>query len=388
MRSCQPGRTIEYSARIHSFHPNPHSMKNRIFPVTLVSVLLGVLPGSADTITLKDGKILEGKIVRTEADAFVIEYNVTKSGSIKDTKRVLKSDVDKIVEVRQDEIAFAELAKMVPTPDLLTAEDYASRIQQVRTFLAKYPTGTKIKEANALLAKLSEEAKAVEGGGRKIGGLMVSGADYRANAYDMDAQMLEAKIRQAEKAGRTIEALRAFALLDTEFQASVSYRAALPSVQKMLQALRGQVANSLATFEDRMAKRATDLAGMGDADRANVQQALDAEAAELESRYQAEKAAGQQWVTPSANHRQSLEDCASLIDSEISRLSTPEAAAKPAADPGKAFRTAMKSIRAGDKTEDVEKAIADAQGAGLPEKYVGMLEEAAKADGIKIGGDS
>lgn len=363
-------------------------MKNRIFPATLVSVLLGVLPGSADTITLKDGKVLEGKIIRTEADAFVIEYNVTKSGSIKDTKRVLKTDVDKIVEVRQDEIAFVELAKLVPTPDLLTSEDYAERIQRVRTFLAKYPTGTRIKEASALLAKLTEEAKVVEGGGRKIGGLMVSGADYRANAYDIDAQTLEAKIRAAEKAGRSIEALRAFTALDTEFQASVSFRAVLPSVQKMLQALRGQVAGSLATFEKRMETRETELGAMGEGERAGVKQALDAKAAELEARYQAEKAAGQQWVTPSADHRASLEDCASLIDSEISRLSTPEIAAKPAADPGKAFRTAMKSIRSGDKPEDVEKAISDAQAAGLPERYVGMLEEAAKSDGIKIGGDS
>lgn len=362
-------------------------MKNHFVPATLISMLCGILAASADTITLKDGKILEGKILRTEADAYVIEYNANKSGSIKDTRRVLKSEVAKIVEVRADEIAFAKLAKLVPTPDLLTAEEYAERIQSVQAFLAKYPTGTKVKEAKALIAKLTEEAKVVDGGGRKVDGLMISGADYRANAYDMDARMLEGRIRQADKAGKAIEALRAFATLDTEFQASASYRAVLPVVINTMKTLRAKVAESLSTYDARMEKQEKDLEGMGGTDQANVKQALKQQADQLEARYQAEKAANQPWVTPSANHRQSLEDCASLIDSELSRLTSAETGTKPA-DPGKAYREAWKAIRAGGEAEEIEKAIADAQAAGLPEKYTKMLEESAKAEGIKIGGDS
>lgn len=363
-------------------------MKNQIFPFAIASLLLSTLPGAADTITLKDGKVLEGKILKKEADAYTIEYKANASGSIKETKRVLRSDIEKITEVRQDEVAFVELEKLMPTPDLLTAEDYAERMQQVRAFLAKYPTGTRIKEAKELLAKLGAEAKVIEAGGRKIGGALVTGAEYRANAYDMDAQVLEAKIRQAEKAGRTIEALRAFTTLDAEFPGSVSQRASIPIVVKMLQTLRGQVTESLNSYDARMEKRTADLEGMSGADRENVKQALEAQAAELEKRYQAEKAAGQQWVTPSSNHRQSLEDCSSLIDSELSRLTDPSASAAPAADPGKAFRTAFKAIKPGEKAEDVEKAIADAQTAGLPEKYVKMLEAAASDEGFKVGSGS
>ena len=62
--------------------------------------------------------------------------------------------------------------------------------------------------------------------------------------------------------------------------------------------------------------------------------------------------------------------------------------AAPAADPGKAFRTAFKAIKPGEKAEDVEKAIADAQTAGLPEKYVKMLEAAATDEGFKVGSGS
>lgn len=363
-------------------------MKNQFLSATLVSLLIAALPAAADTITLKDGTVLEGKVLRTEGDVFVVEYNVTKSGSIKDIKRVPRLQVDKIIEVRQDEIDFAKLAKLVPTPDLLTADDYTDRVQKVKAFLAKYPTGTKVKEANALLKKLSDEAAIVEAGGRKVDGLMISGADYKANAYDMDARMLEAKVRQEAAAGHAILALRAFTQLDEKFQASAGYRQVLPVVVAVLQRLRGQITASLSTYDDRMEKKAAELESLSGTDQANVRRALEQEAAALEARYQAEKAAGQVWVTPSSKHRASLEDCSTQIDSELTRLTGSDVAAKPEGDPGKAYREAWKSIRSHADLEEVEKAIADAQAAGLPEAYLQMLTDAAKAEGIKLGGES
>ena len=363
-------------------------MKIPIVSVSLISTLLAVLPVSADTITLKDGTVLEGKILRTEGDVFVIEYNVTKTGSIKDIKRVPRLKVDKIIEVREDEVAFAKLEKLVPTPDLLTAEDYAERVQEVKAFLAKYPTGTRTKEAKALIQTLTEEAQKVEAGGRKIDGLMVSAADYRANAYDMDARVLETKIRQEAKAGHSIAALRVFTKLDEDFAPSKSYREVLPVVVKVIQSLRVQIAASIATYEARMEKRASELESMSGTEQATVRRMIEQETAALESRYQAEKSAGQIWVTPSSKHLGSLEDCLSQIDSELSRLTDGQTGANPEVDPGKAYRAAWKAIRSNADLEEFEKAMADAQAAGLSETYLEMLTEAAKAEGLKVGGDS
>ncbi|MCF7674206.1 MAG: hypothetical protein K9N23_06210 [Akkermansiaceae bacterium] len=363
-------------------------MKLPIVFASLISMLLAMLPVSADTITLKDGTVLEGKILRTEGDVFVIEYNRTKSGSIKDIKRVPRLQVNKIIEVREDEIAFAKLEKLVPTPDLLTAEDYAERVQAVQAFLAKFPTGTRTKAANALIQTLTDEAQKVEAGGRKIDGLMIPAADYRANAYDMDARVLETKIRQEATARHSIIALRTFAKLDENFAPSKSYREVLPVVVKLLQSLRVQVAASISTYEARMEKQASELESMSGTEQATVKRAIEQRAAALESRYQAEKSAGQAWVTPSSEHLGSLEDCLTQIDSELSRLTDGQTGAKPEVDPGQAYREAWKTIRSQADLEEVEKSMADAQAAGLSETYIEMLTEAAKAEGIKIGGDS
>jgi aspartyl/asparaginyl-tRNA synthetase len=158
-------------------------MKIRFIPCSLLAFVFVAAQAGADTITLKDGKVLEGKILKTEGDNYVIEYQVTKS--IKDVKKVPKADVAKIVEIKLDDKAFEAIAKLVPTPDLLTADEYAERMQAVKAFLTKFPTGTKKKEAEAILKTLTDEAAKVAAGGRKFDGMMVSGTDYRANAYDM-----------------------------------------------------------------------------------------------------------------------------------------------------------------------------------------------------------
>lgn len=358
---------------------HPHiPMKIRFISSSLLAFAFFAAQASADTFTLKDGTVLEGKVLSKEGDVLVIEYQVTKS--IKDVRRVPRAQIAKISEVKLDDKAFEVIAKLVPTPDLLTAEDYQQRIQAVKGFLTKFPQGTKTKEAEAILKKLTAEATQVEAGGRKFDGSMMAASDYRANAYDLDAKVLEMRIRDAVKAAQWLPALRAFAELDKDFQGSVSFRASVPAVLKALQAFRTQVASSLTTFDARMEKQAADLEAMASGDRTSTKAALDEQAAQLETRYQAEKAAQQVWVTPHPSHKQSLEDCSSLAESEIQRLTQP-VESSTTGDPGKAYRTAWKVLRGEPDAEAAEKAISDAQAAGLPEKYIKMLQDAATASG-------
>jgi hypothetical protein len=334
----------------------------------------------ADTFTLKDGTVLEGKIIPPlQADVYVIEYQVTRS--IKDKKTVPKKDVVKIVTEKPDEKAFEAIAKLKDTPDLLTAEDYKQRMQVVKTFITKFPKSTKLKEAEDILKKLTAESADVEAGGRKVQGMMIKAAEYRANCFDLDARVLDSKIRNAAKNSQWLTALRAFAELDKDFQTAVCYREVLPTVVKALQAFRTQVSASLSTYDARMEKQAADLEKMAQGDRENTKSALAEEAAELEKRYQLEKSSQQAWVTPHANHKQSLEDDSSLAESELQRL----AAGPPpaAADGGKVFRNAWKVLHSDADAEAMEKALSEAQAAALPERYLKILQDEAKASGVK-----
>ena len=69
----------------------------------------------ADTITLKDGTKLEGKILEENPSTIKIEYNVTKS--IKDIKSISRSEIKEITKVSEDEIAFDSIKSLLPTDD-------------------------------------------------------------------------------------------------------------------------------------------------------------------------------------------------------------------------------------------------------------------------------
>ena len=94
----------------------------------------------------------------------------------------------------------------------------------------------------------------------------------------------------------------------------------------------------------------------------------------------------QVWVTPNAAHKQSLEDNTSFADSELQRLKEVLKEQGPAKDGGKVFRNAWKIIHSDADAETVEKALAEAEAASLPERYLKMLQAEAKAAGAKPSG--
>jgi len=328
--------------------------------------------------TLKDKTVLKGEVIRIDGNSYVIEYQLTPA--IKDLKTVPKANIVKIVTDQPDAKAYALIAKLTPTPDFLTSEEYHQRLSAVQAFLAKFPKGSMVKEANEILQTLREESAEVADGGRKVGGLMIKAAEYRANAFDLDARMVEAKIRNAAKNTQWLAALRAFVELDKDYQNAVCYREVMPVVVSVLQAMRSQINSSLKTFDARMDQRAADLEAMSPADREATQRALDGERAKLDKLYQLEKSRGQSWVTFHPDHKQSLDDDLSLAESELQRL---HSALPAAADSGRIFRQAWKVIHSEAKAEEIETALAAAEAAALPERYLKALQAAAKASASK-----
>ncbi|MEI7956152.1 MAG: PTPDL family protein [Verrucomicrobiota bacterium] len=331
--------------------------------------------------TLKDKTVLIGEVIRIDGDSYVIEYH--RKPGIGEQRIVPKADIVKMVTDKPDAKAYEAIAKLTPTPDFLTADDYQQRIQAVKAFLLKFPKGSKVKEATEILKTLSDESAEVAAGGRKVDGLIIKAAEYRANAFDMDARILEGKIRKAAKNGQWLTALRAFAELDKEYQSAACYREVLPVVVNALQSLRGQVDASLKTFDARMDKRKAEIDALPPGERQNTQKAIDEDTAKLEKLYQREKAASQLWVTPNADFKQSLDDNLSLATSELQRLSTPPPAA--AADGGKIFRHAWKVLHSEADAEEMTKELAVVEAAALPARYLKSLQDAAKASGLMPG---
>jgi hypothetical protein len=345
-------------------------------PAVIALCLLGVsLPCLADTFKMKDGTTLEGVILSTSPDSYVVQVQVTKS--IKDERTIAKADIEKIIREEPDAKAFEPLAKLVPTPDMLTAEEYATQISNLEKFIKAHPTGASSRNAKAMLETLKSESAQVSAGGIKFNGQMISPADYQANAYDLDARIQEAKIRRFIAAGQFLSALRSFVTFDRDYRNTASYEALLAPMKQVIEHQVSEAKQSLATLDARTKEQMVGLQRMALADRKATEDAIASERAELEALYKSEKDAKQSWPTTSPFHKVSLEDTVKFGQAELIRLG----AVKPVlgVDAGKSYREAWMAVRNGgaDKAAATA-ALASAKAAGVPPRYLAPLEATAK----------
>lgn len=332
------------------------------------------LPSPADTFNLKDGTSLEGVILSDAGDAYVVDVQVTKS--IKDERKILKTDVAKIIRDEPDLKAFEPISKLVPTPDLLTADAYSRNIATVEKFLNTYPTSGKSRAAKAILETLKSESAQIDAGGIKLIGKIIAPAEYQANAYDLDARVQEAKIRGFIAANQFLHALRVFVDFDRDYRNTLSYGALLTIMKQVIQTQVEEAKQSLATLDARTKERTVGIQRMPLEDRKITEEAIKSEDAELEGFYKAEKNAKQSWPTTSPFHKASLEDTVKFGQAELIRLNSVKTTL--GVDSGKSYREAWTAIHSGSNAAAVTAALASAKAAGVATRYLAPLEAAAK----------
>jgi hypothetical protein len=330
-------------------------------------------PSFADTIHLKDGTKLDGTIVREDGDSYVVSVNVTRS--IRDERTIAKADVARIERAKLDLIAFEEIEKLTPVPDLTLESDYKKRIAAVEKFLEEHRGSSKSREARAILATLKEEAAQIQQGGIKIGGKVVPPAEYRANAYDLDARIQENQIRALIKQGRFLEGLRAFEKFDAEFRHTKSFSDLMPLISQVITSYSSSVEELLASYDKRVSDRELGLERMTAADRIVTANAIREENESLEMRFKAEKEAKINWVSVHPFCKPALEDTVSFAKQELNRLSG--LASTTIHDGGKVYREALTAIQNAEDTAAITAAISNARTAMVAPKYIAILEAAA-----------
>jgi hypothetical protein len=343
---------------------------NPIATAALLTIL--VLPLSADTFILKDGTKLEGRILKEDAESYVIEVQVTKS--IKDEKTLAKADVTKVEREKPDLKAFESIATLVPAPDMLTADQYAARIRAVEKFLSDHRGSEKTKNARDMLATLKREANEILAGGIKVNGQVISPAEYRANALEIDARGQEKKIRDLIGGGHFLDALRAFASFDTEFKGTLPHSALLPLISQTIGRYTAEVQQQLAGYDKLVKDREAGLSRMQVVDRRNAEAAIKEELAAAEKQFKAEKDARLGWYTIQPFFKPSMQETLNFAKLELNRLNA--AIGKQTGDSGKAYREALQKLSGADaKTRTT--ILSDARSAGVPAKYLAKLEAAA-----------
>ena len=353
-------------------------MKFRFASALVLSGLL-TLPVFADTFVMKDDSKLTGTILREDATSYVIEVHFAKG--IKDERVIAKADVTSIIREKPDVAAYAAIADLLPCPNGLSTAQYAQRIRMVEKFLSDNRGSSKAKDAKDMLATLKAELNEILAGAVKLDGKIILPADYRANACEIDARIGASNIKRLAEDARYLDALREFKQFESDFRDTSIYDELVPLIKRVITAYTGGVAQSLATFDERVKEREDGLERMPLSSRNATASAIAAEDAALANRFQTEKDAKIGWVTPHHFCKPSLVETLSFGKTELARLNTAQKV--PGLDAGKSYREALELITGSGNQTEVTAAISAAKVAGVPLRYMEILQTRAKAKGLK-----
>lgn len=350
---------------------NPSLTMKARFPIIPLLILLAGA-ASAEKFVMKDGTVFEGRILREDAASYFVEVQVTKS--IKDERTLAKAEVVRVEREQPDLKAFEEIAGLYPVPDEAGAAEYDRRIKSVERFVKFHRASPKAGEAKTMLEKLKSEANEVLAGGIRLGGRVVPAAEYRANAYEFDARVKEAAIRNFAKQGDYLSALRAYGEFSTDFRNTTVHAGLQPFVARLMTEYLAEIQEQVAGYDARLKERQVGLDRMDPGSRAATQAAIAEETAAMEARLKKEKDARVGWVTTDPMFKPSLDETLTFGRQELTRV---KAAAAPAADAGKLYRDALAlALGKGDKTA-IAAAISAAKAALVPQRYIEKLEVAA-----------
>ncbi len=328
----------------------------------------------ADSLTLKDGSVLEGSVLSETEEAYIVEIQVTKS--IKDERTIPKSEVAKVTREQPDHKAFEAISKLGSAPDFSTNEEYTARIAAFEKFIAAFPESLKVYDAKKAIETLKSEATQIEAGGTKYNGLIISKEDYLANAYELDSLAMAEKIRASIAKNDVKSALRSFAEFDRDFAASDAHASLVPTITSLMKAYLAELTQHRNTLESRIKEREVGLDQMALADRKITEAAVMEEDAAFERLYQSEKAAKIGWLTTSPFHLASLNEVSQLATKEIARLSVRPTIASAGGD--RAYREAYAVIHSSAEVPAKEAALAAAKAAGISARYLAPLEAIVK----------
>lgn len=343
--------------------------------ILLTPLLAGLfsLPVFADTIHLTNGQKLEGKVLEEGADYYQLEVQVTKS--IKDLRRVAKSEVSRIDKVQDDVKEFQSIATLIPTPDLLDRDAYAQRMAKVDEFIGKYPKSPHIAEAKKLLDELRKEDQVVNTGGVKLGNLLYSAEDREDNALDVDARIAYSKMQTAAQSGHLLDAMRSYEKLATDYVGTTSAKEGAKLAKTILPRLKSEVSALLASLPKKLADRESGLASMSPDTRARTKQLLTEQEEAFSKRFEAERKARSQWPNINEYHKDSLDVVSRSIDSVLQKLDKENS--DTLQDTGLIYRNAIATIKKGDEKE-IQAAIQAATAAKMSRSYIARLQELAK----------
>jgi hypothetical protein len=281
---------------------------------TLAMLTISVL---ADTVTLKNGEHLEGKITKETANDITME--VTVAAGITDERVVTKAQIDKIEKVSPETEAYQAIAAIQLGKDSLPVAQYESSIRALQAYVAQYPNSVRAIDVQTTLNSLLEEKKRVEGGEVKIDSRWLSTAEVEKEKVQINARLAFAYMKSQSTAGDYVGAMNTYAAIEKAFPGAAIMPDAIDLATQVMVALKTTLEKAIPNQKAFMTEREKGIAAASPAESAQMKAAVKQEHDAMEATVKAAEAAGK-WAPLMPNSEASLVALFNRVKSEGTRI--------------------------------------------------------------------
>jgi hypothetical protein len=292
------------------------------FLLSLTSVIAFgrvITPVLADTLTLKDGREIQGDILSETPDAVLIEYRVTPT--IKDQKSFSRDEVLNILAVPADEKAYVAIGSLATPDTVLDTSFYDLLIdKKIPEFLGRYRYSKHLAELREDLRSLEEERSRVRRGDRRIDGVWVTAAQIAADPYQSGAKIKFTEMKELVSTKDTVGSLQSYELLEKGYPGSKVIPDAIVLAQAQLDQLQDKLTLARTNFEI-IDKRRQNALALVLADQAKeIKDALEKEKIAAKDAQLSATADGSKFFPIFQNTKESMDALQTLITAEKTRL--------------------------------------------------------------------
>jgi hypothetical protein len=290
----------------------------RLSLATLAGLLGLAVTGFADTVILKSGEKMEGRILNESETEVTIEVPVT--ASIKDQRVIKKADVAKIEKVQPDLETWATLKNLGIAQESQDSADYQRAINLLNGFVTQYPQSAHAAEAKTKISQLQEEQKRVEAGELKLGGKWMTADEVKEERVQINGRILLGRMKAYASAGQLVEAMNAFDAIDKTANGSASFPDAIVLARQILPTLKSAAEQRKAQVKTQAEERKRRLQNVQGPERQQLETLQKQQVAQTDAMVANYEKSGAKWLPLNPANDKSLSALSSKATSELSNV--------------------------------------------------------------------
>ncbi|MDP9292162.1 MAG: hypothetical protein M3O82_07360 [Verrucomicrobiota bacterium] len=308
----------------------------------------------ADTVTLKSGDKIEGKIT-SESDT-EIRVEIKVSPVITDEKVIPRENIEKVEKETAESIAYGDVKPIGPGLTSLTAAQYDERMVTLKSFLEKYPDSLHTPDIEAKLEALRLEKARVGEGQFKMGGTWIRKEEVEKRRYQIQAELTYNSLRDLAARGDMIGALNTFDRIEKDYPGARIFPEAIDLARKLVSVLMQDVDRRLLNFKRELEEQAKGIELQSEPQKSESKAALLREQERYEQIMADAEGSDTKWKPLLPRSEKSLKTLKTIATAETRRLGAQK------------VEKMRDSIRHVDKAhEALESRAADTAGAELKE---------------------